>query len=166
VKEALAETFKKIRNLKVAADAAGDHSGAAALEAIEGKLSNAANTERKFGLALADLLERFGMADTDILEEHYGADASPGGKKRWTNVVSGYRSDVIHHGYLHLGPDGEGWREAWAVINHLHDIMARILLQALEYDGGYQPTVVPGHSVPFPVDWVKSDTPAGKLGYG
>lgn len=44
--------------------------------------------------------------------------------------------------------------------------MARILLQTLGYDGGYQPAVVTGPSIPREVDWVKSDTPARALGYG
>jgi hypothetical protein len=166
IKEARAEAFRKVRALKETADAAGDRGAFAALQAIEGKVSNIANTDRKFGLALADLLDRFGMPDAAILDADYRENPRADRMERWTDALSRYRTDVIHHGYLRLGPAGEGWREAWAVINHLHDIMARILLQALEYDGGYQPTVVPGHTVPYPVDWVKPDTPAGKLGYG
>lgn len=51
------------------------------------------------------------------------------------------------------------------MINHLHDVTGRIVLRILEYDGGYQPTVIPYRSVPFELDWVKLDTPAGALGY-
>ncbi len=53
---------------------------------------------------------------------------------------------------------GYDWRDVWTIINHLHDIMARIVLQAVGYDGGYQPTVVPSPVAPFPLDWVKPDT--------
>jgi hypothetical protein len=86
--------------------------------------------------------------------------------EHWVDIVSHYRTDVIHYGHLRLGPEGEGWREVWTVINHLHDVMARILLQTLGYDGGYHPAVVTGLGVPCEVDWVKSDTPARALGYG
>jgi hypothetical protein len=144
---------------------AADQSASAALTTVESNVSNAANIERKFGLALTDLLERFGMPDADIPDRHYKANPRADGKKHWAQVVSHYRTDVIHHGYLRLGASDEGWREALAVINYLHDIMARIIPQALEYDGGYQPTMVPGPAVPFDLDWVKLDTPAGGLGY-
>ena len=40
--------------------------------------------------------------------------------------------------------------DIWAIINHLHDIMARIVLQAVDYDCGYHPTVVPGPAVRSP----------------
>ena len=165
VKEVLADAFRKIREIKDAATAVGNHGSAAALGTIGGRVANAANTERKFGLALVDLLQRFEMPDANIVDKHYTINSRADGKEHWADVVSGYRIDVIHYGYLRLGAGGEGWRDAWAVINHLHDIMARILLQAFEYDGGYQPTPVPGPSVPYPVDWVKPNTPAGMLGY-
>lgn len=165
VKKVRAEAFKKIRGINEAAASAGDHAASAALTTIEGNVSNVANIERNFGLALTDLLEYFGMLDANILDRDYGANPRTDGKKHWAHVLARYRTDVIHHGYLRLGASGEGWREAWAVINHLHDIMARIILQALEYDGGYQPTMVPGPAVPFDLDWVKQDTMAGALGY-
>lgn len=165
VKEVLAEASKKIREIKDAAMDAGEHSASAALSTIASRVSNSANTERKFGLALADLLERFGMPDAKIVDEHYKKKPRADRREHWVDVVSHYRTDVIHHGYLDLDAGGHDWRDVWAIINHLHDIMARIILQALGYDGGYQPTVVPQPSVPFPLDWVKPDTMAGSLGY-
>lgn len=165
VKKVLTEAFKKIRDVSEAAASEGDHSVSAALTTVESNVSNAANIERKFGLALTDLLEYFGMPDADILDRHYRANPRADGKRHWADVVSHYRTDVIHHGYLRLGASGEGWREALTVINHLHDIMARIILQTLEYDGGYQPTMVLAPAVPFDLDWAKPDTAAGALGY-
>lgn len=43
--------------------------------------------------------------------------------------------------------------------------MARVVLRAVGYDGGYHSTVVPGPIVPFTLGWVKPDTMAGSLGY-
>jgi hypothetical protein len=80
---------------------AADQSASAALTIVESNVSNAANIERKFGLALTDLLERFGMPDADILDRHYKANPRADGKKHWAQVVSHYRTDVIHHGYLY-----------------------------------------------------------------
>ncbi len=109
---------------------------------------------------MAQLLKAFWLPDAQILEEHYRG-RSPG----WGAILSHYRGDVIHHGYLDLDAGGHDWRDVWAIINHLHYIMTRIILQALGYDGGYQPEVVLQPSVPFPLDWAKPDTMAGSLGY-
>jgi hypothetical protein len=166
MKQALREAFKKIREVEDAATTAGDHRASAALSTIGGRVANAANTERKFGLALADLLQRFGLPDAAVVDEYLKSNPRPDGRKHWVDLVSHYRADVIHYGHLRLGPGGEGWREVWTVINHLHDVMARILLQILGYDGGYQPAVVTGPSIPREVDWVKPRTPARALGYG
>ncbi len=166
VKAALAEAFRKIREVEDAATAAGDHRASATLGTIGSTTANAANTERKFGLALADLFQHFGLPDAAVMDEHLKYNPRPDGREHWVDIVSRYRTDVIHYGHLRLGPEGEGWRDVLTVINHLHDVMARILLQTLGYDGGYQPAVVTGPSIPYEVDWVKPDTSARALGYG
>ncbi len=164
VRETLAIAAKKVRELKDEAKAASDHNAGAALATIEGRISGAATIERKFGLAVVDLLELFGMPDAHVMDEHYKAHPRSDGIEHWSGVVSNYRGRVIHDGYLDLA-GGTEWRDVWAVINHLHDITARVILRVLEYDGGYQPTVVPYRSVPFELNWVKPGTPAGALGY-
>jgi hypothetical protein len=165
VKQALAEAFKKIREIEDAATTAGDHTASATLGTIGGRVTNAANAERKFGLALADLLQRVGLPDAAVVDEYLKSNPRPDGREHWVDIVSHYRTDVIHYGHLHLGSEGEGWRDVWTIINHLHDVMARILLQTLGYDGGYQPAVVTRPSIPYEVDWVKPDTSARALGY-
>ncbi len=119
----------------------------------------------KFGLALTDLLERFRMPDAKVIDEHYKTNPRADGREHWAGVVSHYRTDVIHYGYLDLDVGGHDWRDVWTIVNHLHDITARIILRALGYDGEYQPTVVPQPSVPFALDWVQPNTMAGTLGY-
>jgi hypothetical protein len=165
VKEALKRAFKEIREVKDTAMAAGDQEAATALNTIEGKVTNASNIERKFGLALADLLERFGMPDAKVMDEHYAQKPRADKREHWVDVVTAYRTAVIHYGYLDLGPGGHDWQEVRALVNHLHDIMARIILRTLGYDGGYHPTVISGRATPFALDWVKPDTGAGRLGY-
>ena len=165
IKEVLAEAAKKIRDLQKAAGSRDENGIAAILQTIEGRVQNAANTERKFGLALADLLDRFGMPDATVLDAYYKMKPRADKREHWVDVVSHYRTDVIHYGYLDLDAGGHDWRDVWAIINHLHDIMARIILQAVGYDGGYHPTAVPGPVIPVALDWVKPDTMAGTLGY-
>jgi hypothetical protein len=165
IKGVLAEAAKKIRDLQKAAGSRDETGTTAILQTIEGRVQNAANTERKFGLALADLLDQFGMPDAKVLDAYYKTRPRADKREHWVDVVSHYRTDVIHYGYLDLDAGGHDWRDVWAIINHLHDIMARVVLRAVGYDGGYHPTVVPGPVVPFALDWVKLDTMAGTLGY-
>lgn len=165
IKGVLAEASKKIRDLQKAARSRDESGTAAILQTIESKVQNAANIERKFGLALADLLDRFGMPDAKVLDAYYKMRPRADKRQHWVDVVSHYRTDVIHYGYLDLDAGGHDWRDVWAIINHLHDIMARIILQAVDYDGGYHPTVVSGPVIPFALDWVKPNTMAGTLGY-
>lgn len=164
VKNAIATSAQQVRDMKNLATSQGAHRASEALARIEGRIVNARNHERRFGLAVTDLLSRFGLLDADIMDEHYKMSPRMDGRKHWSAVISRYRGRVIHNGYLDLADESEG-KEVWAVINHLHDITSRIALRILEYDGGYQPTVVPYRSVPFELDWVKPDTPAGALGY-
>lgn len=104
------------------------------------------------------------MPDVGILDEHVRATPRPDGE-RWVDVASRYRTDVIRRGHPRRGPEAEGWGDVWTITNHLHDIMARILPQALEYDGGYELAVVPGPSVAYEADWAKPGTLAGVLEY-
>jgi hypothetical protein len=164
VKEALGEAAKKIKELKDEATDVSNHNAAATLTTIVGRIPNVATTERKFGLAVTDLLGLFGMPDAHAMDEHYKAHPRTDSKAHWSDVISHYRGRVVHNGYLDLA-GGTEWRDVWSVINHLHDVTARVVLQILEYEGGYQPTVVPYRSVPFELNWVKPDTPAGALGY-
>lgn len=165
VREVLAEAYRKVRAIKDIADVSGGPSAVPALGTIEQRIQNAANMERKFGLAVADLLQRFALPDAEVIDGHYRDQPRSDGLEHWVDVVSHYRTDVIHRGYLDLEAGGHDWRDIWAIINHLHDVMARVVLQALKYDGRYQPTVIPQTSIPFDVDWVKPDTMPGTLGF-
>lgn len=164
VREALRAAAKKVRELRDEAGAAGDRGASDTLATIAAKIPDAANTERKFGLAVTDLLDQFGMADAQAMDAHYQVHPRTDGIQHWSGVLSYYRGLVIHQGHLNLR-GGTEWRDVWSVINHLHDVTGRVVLRILEYDGGYQPTVIPYRSVPFELDWVKPDTPAGALSY-
>jgi len=49
-------------------------------------------------------------------------------------------------------------------MNHLHDLLLRVLLKKVGYDGAYQSPIPPVMQRPS-VDWVTPTTPAGLLGY-
>jgi hypothetical protein len=88
------------------------------------------------------------------------------GKKRtWSQTLNIYRNDVVHDAYLRFSKGKYDPHEILTIINHLHDVLARLILDFLRYDGGYLPKISRHTSGPLPVDWVKPDTRPSELGY-
>jgi hypothetical protein len=133
---------------------------------IADRVINAKNTERDFGLAFIDLLKKFSLPDADIVNIHHQTDPRSD-EYEWHQVLSHYRGIVIHEGYFNLRDDRCDSYDLVRIWKHLHDILIRIVLKMLCYDGTYQRSVlIPGDwAASWPVDWVKPDTPASELGY-
>jgi len=111
-----------------------------------------------FAGALLRLLEKFGLHDAEVMRAHYGNDTG------WMKVLRRYRGIAVHRNYFDFFAGDDDIREVARVIFHLHDILVRIVLKRLNYDGTYQPTVVKW-LVDAELDWVRPDTPASMLGY-
>ena len=155
VKDVLDGAALQIRSLKTAA-ASG---GLVALDRIAGRVSSADQKDKAFGLAVEKLLKAFWLPDAHILENHYRNQATS-----WGALLSHYRGDVTHHGYLDILEAGHDWKEIVAIRNHLHDAFARVILKILRFDGGYSPRVVP-YRASFRVNWVGPHTLTRTLGY-
>ena len=138
----------------------------ASLMKIADRTINSKNTERDFGLAFIDLLKKFGFPDADIVNTHYQKDPRSNGYG-WHQVLSHYRGRVIHEGYFNLRDNRYDRYDVVRIWKHLQDILIRIVLKMLCYDGTYQRSVfIPGDwAASWPVDWVKPNTPASELGY-
>jgi hypothetical protein len=136
-----------------------------ALDRIEDKIRNAAKTEVGFGKAILSLLKlsEFDLPDGDILSK-YGKSKPWPGKRNWSDALSRYRGIIMHQGYFDYRSGNEEILEIFRVMLHLHDIVVRLILKMLGYQGTYQPSVLQVTSQ-IPVNWVKPDTPARKLGY-
>lgn len=155
VKDILKDSAQRIRGLATGA-APGE---LAALERIASRVTSADQTDKPFGIAVAQLLKAFWLPDAQILEEHFRG-RSPG----WGAILSHYRGDVIHHGYLDILEAGHDWRELAVVRTHLYDALARVILKILRFDGGYNPWPT-RYLESATVDWVKPQQPASTLGY-
>lgn len=136
------------------------------LTKIADRVINAKNTERDFGLAFIDLLKKFSLPDADIVNIHHQTDPRSD-EYEWHQVLSHYRGIVIHEGYFNLKDNKYDRYDLVRIWKHLHDILIRIVLKMLCYDGTYQRSVlIPGDwAASWAVDWVKPDTPASELGY-
>lgn len=133
------------------------------LDRIVGRISNAANTDRDFGLATTDLLKLYGLPDADIVDRYYQDNPRPD-HKNWAEVLSIYRTVAVHTGYFNFRGKEHDIEDTIRVTKHLHDILVRIAFKILGYDGSYQSTVV-DYPVDRSVDWVKPNLPASELGY-
>lgn len=159
VKDILDDAAQQIKDLKKATSMA-DPRELTALDRIAARARSADQTDKAFGVAIVDLIKKFGLADAQILEDHYR-----GRTMGWGATLAHYRGDVTHHGYLDILEAGHNWEEIAAVRNHLHDVLARVVLKILNFDGGYKPGVIPQRITPLTVDWVKSHFTAQALGY-
>jgi len=100
VLQILSSASDNIRQLAQQAASSGDHAAAARLNTIADRArSNVANIDRKFGLAVVDLLERFNLPDANIVGSHYHINPRPDGRN-WTDVLSMYRGLTAHGGHF------------------------------------------------------------------
>jgi hypothetical protein len=116
-----------------------------------------------FARQLEMLLDESELPDAGILDSYFGAHPELG-ERKWSKVLAAYRGRVMHRGYLGIGDEGFDARRAVVVSRHLQDILLRIVLKKLGYDGEYQPAL---HSMKahFPLDWVTVSRAASELGF-
>jgi len=109
-----------------------------------------------------DLLKKYDLPDTVIMDKYYALYAAPQGKS-WVQILTKYRGAAIHIGYF--AHEKYDIREVVTLEDHLHDILVRIALKTLNYQGTYQPSVVHHLIDGKTVNWLNEDTPATELGY-
>ena len=166
VERILSSAAQQIRAEARAAASAGDFGQSQTLEAIaERAKTTPAGKDRRFGLAVADLLKHFSLPDADIVNAHYHANPRPDGIQTWSGVLSHYRAAPIHIGFFNISGKKHDFDDIVVIMNHLHDILLRIIFKIVGYDGTYQPPVVKMSTV-LPTDWVVPGLPARELGYG
>ncbi len=125
-------------------------------------------TELGFAQALLRLMNRFGLADRQVIESQFPTDIGQGKQstspiEAWTSLISRYRSIVVHNGaFEHIAlerPDHPG-----KVLTHLRDLLIRLVLTSVGYEGGYFPEMFVGEP-PRDAHWVTADTSLEDLGY-
>jgi hypothetical protein len=134
------------------------------LEKIKNRIINAPYKENDFGLAVCNLLDFFGLPDGQLLNKYFENNPTDRNVKSWACLLSKYRGAAIHTGHLGFLNSGNYLKESLVIINHLHDLMVRIILIITGYDGKYQPSMF-SYSCPSEINWVKPDTLPYYLGY-
>jgi hypothetical protein len=165
VKDALKSASAEISSIAREQEAAGRMDLAASLSKVaERTLSNPANKDRDFGLTVLSLLDRFGLHDAAVVEVYYKSNPRPDGSK-WHQVLSHYRGLSQHGGAFRFTEGEHSAVEVFRVAQHLADIVARIILRQLSYDGEYQRATARWQDAKT-MDWVTPTTPPIELGYG
>ena len=141
----------------------GDVESADRLERIASRALSADQKDLHFGIAVSSLLKRYNFPDEEIVNSYYHAHPRPDGTSSWAQALSAYRGGVIHVGYLELTSSTE-LLDVYQYIRHLHDLLVRIVLTDIGYEGTYQPTVSQWTD-PKPLNWVTPNTPPNELGY-
>lgn len=124
-----------------------------------------------YGRSVSALLRRFELADETVMAQHYAQALAasqhhwPTGLPRdWFGALSRLRAKAVHDGHFdssRVSPAGDSY---FALTTHVTDILVRITLKILAYNGTYDPLTLPYRQM-MTVDWVTPQTPASHLGY-
>jgi len=159
LKAILEEAAAKIRKMQMVET---DPGRKAVLETIGSRAQNAGQTEKSFGLAVADLAQKFGFHDALVLDAHFAVHPHPTGRT-WPGVLAFYRAAATHDAYFDWN-QREDLYTILRVRDHLHDLLLRVLFKTIGYDGPYQ-SPIPPLMQRDSVDWVTPTTPPGLLGF-
>jgi len=161
VQAVLDQAAAQIRALR---DGAGSHTQRSNLERIMQRTQLAPQKERHFGIAVGKLLDLYALPDADIVNAHYQQHPRNDGRKTWSSVLSAYRGAAIHESFFDFDGGHYDADDTIIILNHVHDLVLRIVLRMIGYNGTYQPQTT-RYAVAEPIDWVQPSTPARALGY-
>jgi hypothetical protein len=166
VRKILQKAAKEILSIAPVAKAPEDEQEYCALSEIAKRVKTTPwGKSGHFGLAVVDLLNKFGLPDAIIVDAHYAKKAPPGEvAPTWASYLSHLRGASLHEGFFDIRSGEFGVQDIVVANNHLHDLLVRIILKMIKYDGAYQPTVIIPATTQ-PVDWVQPSMSAVKLGY-
>jgi hypothetical protein len=134
------------------------------LMTIQGRVSNAAATEKRFGLAVIDLLRHFALPDAGIVDSSIAQNPRPDKAPDWASVLSNYRGATIHEGYMDFEKKHDA-RDVICICTHLKDVLTRIIFKEVGYTGTYKSVLRRSYG-PQAIDWIQTTTAAANLGFG
>jgi hypothetical protein len=163
VRKIVKRAAREVRRLAELAEREGRDDTARVYKDVALRISNSTKVQTGFGADVAKLVRGHDLYDLDVVSAYF--DANPRNDRRdWLSLLSYYRGLVIHDGYIDFDRNQDARDDASALLDHLHDMLLRIMLKRLDYDGDYQPTVIKMNTKSG-LDWVTPETPPFHLGY-
>jgi hypothetical protein len=163
VRSILEETARQLRELALDARNRSLSADARILETVTSRAANSAGTEKKFGLAVIDLLHKFGLPDAEVIDRFIASHPRADGVQDWASVLSSYRGATIHEGYMDFTKKHDV-NDVVRICRHLKDVVARVILKIIGYSGTYEPVTMKSYG-PHRVDWVEPTTEPKSLGF-
>jgi len=160
--KAAAERIRSMADAAMQAEESGPERAITLRKIADKTLSEPPYILNNFGAAVVSLLKQTGLEDWEVMERFDAEHPRPDGKS-WQTLLSNLRGTAIHQSYFDFNAKHDVW-EVWTIVKHLHDILARVVLKALDYDQMYHP-IVSEWVTAVPLNWVKKDTPPARLGY-
>ncbi|AEU36623.1 hypothetical protein [Granulicella mallensis] len=143
--------------------AASDDASAVRVERVAARVKSASQREAMFGLAVSALCRMFNLEDEAVINSFYTLHPRTDGISEWATVLSKYRGGVIHVGFLDLATSA-AIQDVLRYNQHLHDLLARIVLLEMGYVGTYLPGVL-DNFISKELCWVTASTSPGDLGF-
>lgn len=163
VRAVLDDVGREFRELARDARNSGQFDDARLLETIASRAANSAGTEKKFGLAVVDLLQKFDLRDAEVVDRFIAANPRGNGLADWASILSIYRGATIHEGYMDFTKKHDV-NDVIRICTHLNDVITRVILKMIGYNGTYEPVTMRSYG-PHRLDWVEVTTEPWKLGF-
>lgn len=163
VRGILARAVTELQTLISGAQQGQDFDAARFLMTIQSRVTNAATTEKSFGLAVIDLLKRFGLPDAGIVDSFITQNPRSDKLPDWASVLSNYRGATIHEGYMNFEKKHDAG-DVISICEHLKDILTRIVWKEVGYTGTYKSVLRRSYG-PQAVDWIQPTTTPKDLGF-
>ena len=154
---------KDMEKLHLATLKRHDANAATFIEGAMDRLAALETQEPRFHTKIELLLADAALPDIEVLDLYYSAHPD-GNSRKWTDVLNAYREKVMLRGYVGIGEEGLRFEDAIRVFRHLQDVLLRIILKKLGYDGEYLPAVL-GAQAPARIDWVTKAILPEQLGF-
>ena len=145
---------------------AGEMPAAAALDKIRGRVDVADQKPEKFGILVVKLVQHYLFKDDIVWDKHFAQlPLIAANQHSWADFLTKYRNDVFHEAFFDTSKSYSRLRNLDVTAGHLYDLLIRILLKMVGYDGKYLNHTRASKPMPFEINWVTEDTPTSLLGY-
>lgn len=162
VKEIIDEARTKISSLKNGRTK--EQKGV--IDSVVNKLPEDPTTSPSFGECIEALLKlsHLNFPDAEIANQYFSTQPK---KKSWQHAVTASRNVAAHDNFFNFDSGRDKFPytqdEVLSITRHLFDLLARVILKTIQFDGFYHPPFYPSPEVK--VDWVKDNTSPEDLGY-
>ena len=114
---------------------------------------------------MTKLVRHYGFKDDIVWDKHFAALPLLSAQHSWAAFLTKYRTDVFHGAFFDTSKPYSRLRNLDFTAGHLYDLLVRILLRMVGYDGNYLNYTRASKPIPLDVNWVTEATPTSHFGY-